>query len=785
MDTPRLRAQNRSRGGGQPVKASWLLARADLRRRWPAVVALAVLAGLAGGFVLTALLGARRSASAWERFRAETLADDAFVSIPSRPDPEVADELAAMPDVVDATSFVYLAVTLPGVPEGGAFAAADDRLTRTVQRGRLVEGRRFDPSKTDEILVNPAMASAAGVRSGQRVTLHGVGEDTFSTEVTVVGVVLTANDLALNTGFPAAVLTPAFFRAHADDVQAGRVNQFVRLRHGTAGVPSFRERVVERYGAEGGVLVGDSNQEASGVRNALRLQATALGVLAAVAAVATVLAVGQALARHIAHAATDAPALRALGMTRPERTSALGAPVVVVAVAGAALAAAVAVAASPLVPTGLARQVESETGVKFDVVTMVGGGTVLAALLAAAGWGPARRAARTRGTAPSLRPARGTGIPLGPAATVGLTTALGGGGARTRGAARSAIAAACVGTLGVTAAVTFGASLDHLLETPRLYGWDFDAVAGIGGDDPSRIDEAVAGLASDPDVTRLAAHELDFLTIGDQTVETFVLRQEKGAAILPTLASGRAPTGPDEIILGSTTMANLGARLGDRVEAVGTEGPVQLTVVGQGVFPALGDGSTTHAAAVPAGAAAALRLEESRGRLVLVAVRPGADAVAVARRHTDLPVSPPVPPSELENLRLVGSTPWLLAAFLAALAITAVGHAVVVSVRAGARDLAVLRTLGFVRRQVRGTVQWQASAMVGVGLVAGIPLGLAAGRWIWRLAVRSTGALVEPVTAAAIVAAMVPLALLLANLTAAVPARAAARMRPAEVLRTE
>jgi ABC-type lipoprotein release transport system permease subunit len=268
-------------------------------------------------------------------------------------------------------------------------------------------------------------------------------------------------------------------------------------------------------------------------------------------------------------------------------------------------------------------------------------------------------------------------------------------------------------------------------------------------------------------------------------VETFVLRQEKGAAILPTLASGRAPTGPDEIILGSTTMANLGARLGDRVEAVGTEGPVQLTVVGQGVFPALGDGSTTHAAAVPAGAAAALRLEESRGRLVLVAVRPGADAVAVARRHTDLPVSPPVPPSELENLRLVGSTPWLLAAFLAALAITAVGHAVVVSVRAGARDLAVLRTLGFVRRQVRGTVQWQASAMVGVGLVAGIPLGLAAGRWIWRLAVRSTGALVEPVTAAAIVAAMVPLALLLANLTAAVPARAAARMRPAEVLRTE
>lgn len=80
------------------------------------------------------------------RFRAETLADDAFVAIPSQPDPEVADKLASMPGVIDATSFVYLAVTLPGVAEGGGFAAAEDRLLRTVQRGRLVEGRRSDPA---------------------------------------------------------------------------------------------------------------------------------------------------------------------------------------------------------------------------------------------------------------------------------------------------------------------------------------------------------------------------------------------------------------------------------------------------------------------------------------------------------------------------------------------------------------------------------------------------------------------------------------------------------------
>lgn len=690
-----------------------------------------------------------------------------------------------MPGVIDAASFVYLAVTLPGVAEGGAFAATDERLMRTVQRGRVLEGRRADPSRSDEIVINPVMASSARVGAGQRVTLRGVGGSTFSKSVTVVGVVLTANDLALNTGFPSALLTPAFFDAHADEVDAGRVNQFVRLERGGDGIAAFRERVVERYGADGGVLVGDSNQEATGIRNALRLQATAMAILAAVALAATAMAIGQALARHIAEGAIDGPTLRALGMTSGERTWASLAAVVIVAVGGAVLAIVMAVAASPLVPTGLARQVESDTGIKVDLVEMGGSATVLAMLVAAAGYRAARRTALLRGMGSSSRLAPRMATRLGPAASIGLAAALGRGSARTRGPARSAIVAALVGALGVTAAATFAASLDHLLKSPRLYGWNFDAVAGVGGDDPSAIDSAIAGLTLDPDVVSLAAHELDFLTIGDQTVETFVLHQHKGPPILPTLAGGRAPRGSDEIILGSTTMANLGVRVGDRTEVVGEEGPIQLTVVGQGIFPTLGEGTTNNAAAIDAEAAPALRLEESRGRLVMVRVRPQADPIAVAERHTDLPVSPATPPSEIKNLRLVGSSPWVVAAFLAALGAGAVGHALVVSVRAGRRDLAVLRTLGFVRGQVQAAVRWQASAMVAIGLVAGLPLGVGVGRWVWRLAVQSTGALVEPVMPAALLAAIVPVAVVLANLAAAIPARAAGRMRPAEVLRAE
>ena len=45
----------------------WLALRADVRRRWPALLSLAVLLGLIGGVVLTAAAGARRTDTAYPR----------------------------------------------------------------------------------------------------------------------------------------------------------------------------------------------------------------------------------------------------------------------------------------------------------------------------------------------------------------------------------------------------------------------------------------------------------------------------------------------------------------------------------------------------------------------------------------------------------------------------------------------------------------------------------------------------------------------------------------------
>ncbi|MDQ3354160.1 MAG: hypothetical protein M3507_06740 [Actinomycetota bacterium] len=72
-----------------------------------------------------------------------------------------------------------------------------------------------------------------------------------------------------------------------------------------------------------------------------------------------------------------------------------------------------------------------------------------------------------------------------------------------------------------------------------------------------------------------------------------------------------------------------------------------------------------------------------------------------------------------------------------------------------------------------------------MGLIIGMPLGLTAGRfgWAW-LAGAVPLQYVSPV-AVALALVLVPAALAVANLVAAIPAWIAGRLRPAEVLRAE
>ena len=163
---------------------------------------------------------------------------------------------------------------------------------------------------------------------------------------------------------------------------------------------------------------------------------------------------------------------------------------------------------------------------------------------------------------------------------------------------------------------------------------------------------------------------------------------------------------------------------------------------------------------------------------------PGPVAIDRLRREFPGVVLPAVAPPEVRQMQAVTGLPVALALLLTLLAIGTVAHTLITSVRRRRQDLAILKAVGFLGRQVRATVAWQATAIAASGLIIGVPLGVAAGRWVWTLF--AAGFAIEPVPVfSPLVLLIVPVVLLLANAVAAVPARAAARTQPAVVLRTE
>jgi ABC-type lipoprotein release transport system permease subunit len=139
-------------------------------------------------------------------------------------------------------------------------------------------------------------------------------------------------------------------------------------------------------------------------------------------------------------------------------------------------------------------------------------------------------------------------------------------------------------------------------------------------------------------------------------------------------------------------------------------------------------------------------------------------------------------PAEIVNYQSTGGTPVVLASGLATGAVIALAVALVATVRKRRQDLALLKTLGFTRSQLAVTLTWQATATALVGIVIGVPVGIAAGRQLWIIFARSIDAVPEPSVPLSIIFVAVG-ALVLANLVAAIPGRVAASTPAAIILR--
>ncbi len=232
-------------------------------------------------------------------------------------------------------------------------------------------------------------------------------------------------------------------------------------------------------------------------------------------------------------------------------------------------------------------------------------------------------------------------------------------------------------------------------------------------------------------------------------------------------------------------------------QAEGHPKPARMRVVGTVIVPPspfqatqLGEG----AALAPPGFA---RIDPGAARQpggppFLVRFAPGvsrdAGLAAVAKDITGLPnpfAAAADRPANVVSLASIAGLPVALSGLLALIAAGTLAHMLASSTRRRRRDLAILKTLGFVRRQVRHAIAWQATTIAAIALLIGLPAGIAGGRWAWRVFAGQLGVLPEPAVPLTTILIAIPAALALANLIAAAPARAAARTQSATILRTE
>jgi hypothetical protein len=342
------------------------------------------------------------------------------------------------------------------------------------------------------------------------------------------------------------------------------------------------------------------------------------------------------------------------------------------------------------------------------------------------------------------------------------------------------------------------------VHTPKLYGqtWSLAVDTQFGRLPPDRT---VDLLQHQKGVTGWTFGDHADLTIAGKNVATIGLVRGQGPESWPVITEGRAPAAADEILLGAKTLAAAHRHVGQTIAVTpqGSDQPLTMHIVGRAVFPFFGQGSFTPTGLGDGAAMLDPPREASPDdpagyNFALVRMAPGTSAADIARFRHNLAAAPDVCPQDqvcgvetakrpvdVVNYSRIQTTPLVLAGLLAALAVATIAHLLVTSIRRRRRDLAVLKTMGFVRGQVSAAVAWQATTLVFIALLVGIPLGVAGGRWIWQEFADRIGIAPAPSVPLITLLLFIHVAVVVANLLAAGPGWVAGRLKPAPVLRTE
>ena len=533
------------------------------RRWWRSWLALAALIALAAGLTMAGVTTARDTTTAFPRFVAAHGYDAFYFS--QRPVPAI----AGLPEVVRDDVVPAFVSGAPRcrcrspVPADSfsLFAPSTPVLTRFDQ---LIAGRWPDPARPDEVLASYTFEQRFGVGVGATVRVHLVAPDQGSLvlankHVTPTGPVVTlhvvgesVSEWELPTGSGTSYdlyATPAFARRYAHAGFEFDLS-FVRLRHGIADLTAFQARAR----GLGGLSVYNLNSPILAAETTEHPQIVGWWILAALVALIGLLVTAQAVRRQIAVEGERDDVLRALGVTGRQLRRVTVARSVIVGGAGAIGGVGVAVALSPLTPLGLARLVDPTRGFVADPLVLGIGAIACAAITVALGWATARSslrsARRPERAAPRSRvvaavSAAGASAPL----VIGVRRALERGRGRSAIPVGSALAAAILSLLALTATGVFGSSLTRLTHTPRLYGQNFDAYFSTNSTGNLAQDRAeLSTIIADPLVADLTVGISGDVTIDGHSMAAVAVESVRGPLAIDVV-SGRPPTRGNDVVL--------------------------------------------------------------------------------------------------------------------------------------------------------------------------------------------------------------------------------------------
>ncbi|GAA3833699.1 ABC transporter permease [Nocardioides panacisoli] len=796
-----------------------LWVRHELRHRWVSLLLLAMVVALASGTVATAFAGAIRGGTALDRLVEQTRAFNAV--IPANPQIQYPwSEFDQLPYVEARAGLAAIAGARPldVQPQGDDWLTTptDDQWFRTIDVPVVLDGRPYDPNTPDELVITPEFADAHGLAVGDtlRVQLPDASQaaravrrqepvqDPHGPVVgwRVVGVVrsvwMTA-DAAEPDG--QAALSPATLTAYSDNLLGGAplsrmtVISIFRLDDPARDIAALTKDA-RRLTGQTDVDVWDTEVKYNRpARDNIRFEARTLAAFGLVALVAAGFLVGGLVARTAAAGIERLAPGPALGMSPGQVVGAATVPAALAAVVGAVLGVTGAWIASQWFPVGSARRYEPGPGRDLDPVVL---SAVLAAaalfltfVAVAASW---RRAVRRRGEhAPRVSKVAAWFTQVSAPVPVVLGTRLalepqrGKDAVPVRPAQIGAIAAAA----GCVAALVFAHGIDDAITHPVRFGQiqQAETFVGFGGQDygdPGKLLDQVRSL---PYVDGVLDARQGNATADDDRLPMVVYSGGSGPkAMGPVVTHGRAPAATDEVMLGTVTADALGVGVGDQVSLTGSAATRSYQVVGTGFLPPGAHNGYTDGAWVVA-SSYPLLFDDFHFHTLLVASDSLSSDTLIKRLDADTGADfgPPQPVDAVQNLRSVRRFPAVLAAFLALLGIGVVGNALVLAVRRREGDLAVVRALGMTGGQAAATVAVQALTFVTVGLLYGAPLGLVLGRALWRTVAETLPLQFVPPTSMSAVLWVVGASLGLTVLLAVLPARRAARIPLAAVLRAE